>query len=140
MEKEKRLKKALNRISKVADLKNYEEAIAKVRNGFNRKNYYQSTEEIMVALELLRRGYTIYHQKEIAKFHVDFFIPELSVVLEVDGEPFHALNKSKSDMRDYLIKSSLGSSYKVVHIPTKYINKDVTKLVRAIKEICRKIP
>lgn len=138
MEKEKRLKKALSRISKVADLKHYEEAITKVRKGFNIENYYQSTEEIMAALELLRRGYVIYHQKEIADFHVDFLIPELSVVLEVDGEPFHAINKAKSDMRDYLIESILGSDYRVVHMPTKYINKDVTKLVYAIKKIKEK--
>lgn len=138
MEKEKRLKKALGRISKVADLKHYEEAVAKVRKGFNIENYYQSTEEIMAALELLRRGYAIYHQKQIADFRVDFIIPELSVVLEVDGEPFHSVNKAKSDMRDYLIESILGGGYSVVHIPTRYINKDVTKLVYAIKKIKEK--
>lgn len=138
MEKEKRLKRALNRISRVSKIKYYEDAIEKVRKGFANKNYYQSTEEIMVALELLRRGYVIYHQKEIASFHVDFLIPELSVVLEVDGEPFHATNKAKSDMRDYLIESCLGNGYKVVHIPTKYINKNVTKLVYAIKKIKEK--
>ena len=137
-DKEKKLKTALRRISKVADLGDYEEAIAKVRKGFSKKSNYQSTEEIMAALELLRRGYTIYHQKEIAKFHVDFFIPELSAVLEVDGEPYHALNKTKSEMRDYLIEASLGPDFKVVHIPTKYINKDITKLVRAIKELSKK--
>lgn len=138
MEKEKRLKKALNRISKVSDLKYYDVAVDKVRKGFSRKNYYQSTEEIMVALELLRRGFVVYHQTEIATFHVDFLIPELSVVLEVDGEPFHATNKAKSEMRDYLIETCLGDGYKVVHIPTKYINKDVTKIVYAIKELLKK--
>ena len=140
-EKEARLKAALKRISKVADTAYYTEAVKKVRKGFGHKNYYQSTEEVMVALELLRRGYTIYHQVGIASFRVDFLIPELSVVLEVDGEPYHRndfTSLNRTEMRDYLIEQQLGSNFKVIHIQTKYINRNVTKLVPAIKAIIYK--
>lgn len=141
MEKETRLKKALKRISKVAEVAEYDDAVEKVRKGFCMKNHYQSTEEIMVALELLRKGFTIYHQQEVASYRVDFLIPALSVVLEVDGEIYHGsdrLSKARAEMRDCIIEETLGGGYKVVHIPTRYINKNVRKLVPAIKALTRK--
>ena len=141
MEKEEKLKNALTRISRVADVSLYDEAVEKVRKGFYRKNHYQSTEEIMVALELLRKGFTIYHQFEVDSYRVDFLIPQLSVVLEVDGEIYHrsdSMSRARAEMRDCIIEEHLGEGYKVIHIPTRYINRNVRKLVPAIKALANK--
>ncbi|WMJ87773.1 endonuclease domain-containing protein [Anaerocolumna sp. MB42-C2] len=134
--KEEKLKKAIKRISKVTDIRHYENAIIKVQYSFDKPMYYQSTEEIMVALELLRRGLVAYHQVQVFDFRVDFVIPQLKVALEIDGAPFHRKDRLSSQMlRDEIIANKLGNGYEVIHIPTDNVNLNITKLIPAIKAV-----
>lgn len=134
-EKVKKLRWAINRIEKVADISLYERAIGIVKNKIDRPGWFQSTEEIMTALELLKKGYKIHHQVPILGYKVDFLIPDLKVVLEVDGDIFHQHKKATDAERDALIRSKMGDDWNVVRIKTSLINKNITRLVPAIKAV-----
>ena len=90
----------------------------------------------MVVLELLRWKIKVHHQVKIYSYSVDFVLPDLKVVLEIDG-PMHRLNsvKEKESIRDELICLALGSDYEVIRINTENINLNVTKLLDGIKAI-----
>lgn len=132
-----KLSNAIKRIKKVADISKYQTAIKIVENSIDRPGWYQSTEEIMAALELLKMGYKLYHQAVILDYKVDFVIPKLKVVLEIDGEIYHQNRKVREIERDTLIRHSLGNDWHVVRIKTDLINKNVTKLVPAIKAVVK---
>ena len=134
--KAKKLKNAINRIGKVADISKYEDAIKIVEQNLNKRGWFQSTEEIMVVLELLRWKIKVHHQVKIYSYSVDFVLPDLKVALEIDG-PMHRLNsvKEKESIRDELICLALGSDYEVIRINTENINLNVTKLLDGIKAI-----
>ncbi len=134
--KEEKLKKAIKRISKVTNISRYDAAIAKVRNEFDKPLYYQSTEEIMVALELLRVGIEAYHQVRVFDYRLDFLIPQYKVALEIDGAPFHGKSsKLRETLRDELIANKLGDGYEVIRISADNVNLNITKLVPAIKAV-----
>jgi len=137
--KEKKLAEAVKRIGKVADIAKYDEAIIKVRNNFDNPLFYQSTEEIMVALELLRKGIVGYHQVCVYNYRVDFVIPQYKVALEIDGVPFHGKEKQNyAQQRDEIIVGKLGNDYEIIHITTSSINTNITRLIPAIKAVLKK--
>ena len=134
--KEEKLRGAIKRISKVTDISHYENAIIKVRSGFDKPMYYQSTEEIMVALELLRRGIEAYHQVHVYDYRVDFIIPQYKVALEIDGAPIHGKERQSSEtLRDEIIADKIGDGYEVIRISADNINLNITKLMPAIKAV-----
>lgn len=137
--KEEKLKDALKRISKVTDISRYDNAIIKVRSSFDKPLYYQSTEEIMVALELLKSGIEAYHQVRVYNYRVDFVIPQYKVALEIDGAPFHGKERQSSEtLRDEIIADKLGDGYEVIRISADNINLNITKLMPAIKAVLAK--
>ena len=137
--KEKRLQRAVNRIKKVTNIAPYSSGIRWVENNISHKGWFQSTEEIMVALELIRHKVKAYHQVKIFDFTVDFVLPELKVALEVDGAIYHGKDKAqKSALRDEVVADKLGEGYEVVHIRTDNINTNITKLLPAIKAVVRR--
>jgi len=134
--KDKKLEIAIKRISKVASITNYEKAYAVVKKYINRDGWFQSTEEIMTALELVRRKIKVRHQVQISKYSADFLLPDLKVVLEIDGKPFHGVERAeKEKKRDEFTVQQLGEGWEVIRIDTEYINTNVTRLVPAIKAI-----
>lgn len=131
--KEKKLNWAIKRISKVANIKKYEEAIIELRKELNVKGWYQSTEEIMVGLELRKRKVPYIHQYKLKDYKLDFVIPDFKVVLEVDGIFHSKEKKDKELLRDEIIKFNLGDDWEIIHIKTEYINTNITKTIPAIK-------
>lgn len=139
-DEDKKLKKyrnAVKRISRAAPIEKYEKAMQIVEKNLHRPGWFQSTEEIMVAIELIRRGYKINHQVQIFEFRVDFVIPELKVVLEIDGRLFHSGKRQEEALRDELIENKMGVGWHVIRIDTENINKDITKLLPAIKAVIK---
>ena len=134
--KDKKLREAIRRISKMADINKYDHAIKLVEESLYKKGWFQSTEEIMAALELTRCGYKFYHQTKIGAYKVDFIIPELKVALEIDGTIYHGKDRKEHEtIRDKAITAKLGENWNVVRINTENINKNITKLVPAIKAV-----
>jgi len=134
--KEKKLEMAIKRISKMTDIEAYTDAITQVRNSIDQQGWYQSTEEIMVALELLRCHVVAHRQVKVFEYTVDFVLPDLKVVLEIDGNPFHRSERRKyEETRDDVIGYKFGSDWDVIHIKTDVLNMNITKLLPAIRAI-----
>ncbi|WP_061567560.1 DUF559 domain-containing protein [Geobacillus stearothermophilus] len=95
---------------------------------------FGSSHEMVAAMELLRNRVKAKLQQKILRHRVDFLLPELKVVLEIDGY-MHDYSKLKDSKRDVKIINELGTGWEVVRIPTKYIEQNVKMLVPAIKEI-----
>lgn len=93
-----------------------------------------STEEYIMLIMLLHHRTRVKCQHKILNYKVDFFLPDLKVVLEIDGY-FHKGKKLKDTKRDLLILHELGKGYEVVRIPTEYVNKYPKKLFDAILDI-----
>lgn len=131
-----RLDLAVKRISKVTSIKPYEKAISIISKKLYKKGWFQSTEEIMVALELIRRGIASHHQARIFDYYVDFVIPQYKVVLEVDGAIFHGKERLRQQKtRDEAIIYKLGSDWEVIRISTDNINTNITRLLPAIEAV-----
>jgi very-short-patch-repair endonuclease len=61
-------------------------------------------------------------------------LDEMKVVLEIDGDIFHCGDRlNKQQIRDDLIIASLGPSWEIVRIKTSVLNKNITRLPRALK-------
>lgn len=137
--KERKFENAVKRIEKRSSLKPYKEAIEKVHKKLHTDGYFDSTEEIMVAIELLKNGVKFIHQKKIKNYRLDFVLPEEKVVLEVDGTLFHNQETEKREMiRDDLIILTLGTGWEVIRISDKMINENIKKLIPAIRKIKEK--
>jgi very-short-patch-repair endonuclease len=131
-----RFNQAIKRISKVTSINPYEKAISIVSKKLHKKGWFQSTEEIMVALELIRRSVTAHHQTRIYDYYVDFTLPQYKVALEIDGAIFHGKEKLRQQqLRDEAIVYKLGSDWEVIRISTDNINTNITKLIPAIKAV-----
>lgn len=131
--KERAFEKAVERVVKQSDNHDdYKSAIEKARK---RAEVFGSIPEAMVAIELLKLGYKVIPQQKVNKYKVDFALPEIKTVIEVDGNIYHR-NLYRSD-REAIIQLALGIDWKIVHIPAELIEKDVKKLKEVIdKSIC----
>ncbi|NLA85964.1 MAG: DUF559 domain-containing protein, partial [Clostridiales bacterium] len=111
-------------------------AIRLVEQSLKRRGWYQSTEEIMVAIELIRRGVRAYHQVRIFEYTVDFILPDMKVALEIDGMIYHGKDKQDyQNNRDIAIIDKLGKGWEMIRISTDNINRNVAKLIPAINAV-----
>lgn len=138
--KDKKFINAINRIKQhVSNINKYDEAIKIVKDNLYKKNWFDSTEEIMVAIELLHRKVKLRHQVKMGRYRVDFMLPDYRIVLEVDGVMFHNENtRKKEQIRDNLIILNLGAEWEVIRITDKHINENITRLLPAILKIKEK--
>lgn len=130
------MSKAMTRIDRMATLSNFTQAIAKVRSEMDAGVIFQSTEEVLVALELSRKGIAYRTQVHFGPYRADFVLDANKIVLEVDGRLFHAAEREfKDNLRDGLIVAALGPKWEVVRITDDNINKNITKLTKAIARL-----
>lgn len=135
-EQEHKLGIALEKLAKQTDIKKYSKAIETIKKSFGTPKWYQSSEEVMTALELIRRGIEAHHQVKVGRYRVDFVLPKEKIVLEIDGKLFHTADtKEKEQTRDNIIIMSLGYDWEVIRISTDYINQNVKQLYKAITEL-----
>lgn len=134
-EKDKRFERAVDRIRLVSKLAPYKEAIDYVKSSLYDDGSYESTEEIMVALELGKNNVAFRHQVPFGRYRADFVLDSMKVVLEVDG-PFHnESTKGKERIRDGMINLELGGDWEVIRIKTSTINMNITRLMKAINAV-----
>lgn len=93
---------------------------------------FQSADEFAAAMVLTSNGYQYEMQKPVAKYKVDFYIPELFICLEIDGE-MHEIRTDKDSKRDVDIRHELGEKWEVIRIPTKYLEQNPEALPDAIE-------
>jgi len=139
--KEKKFKNALRRLegTRGCSYRDYERAIDIIHDKLHRDGWFDSTEEIMVAIELVKNNIKARHQVKFGRYRADFVLPEEKVVLEVDGVVFHTeKTREKEKLRDSLIVLSLGPDWEVLRITDENINKNIKRLLPAIKKIKEK--
>lgn len=107
-----------------------------MKDNLYKDHWFDSTEEMMVAIELLHKKVNLRHQVKMGRYRADFVLPDYKIVLEVDGVMFHNENtRKKEQIRDNLIILNLGAEWEVIRITDKLINDNITKLVPAILKL-----
>ena len=121
-----------------ADMASYlDESEAVLSKALEEPSKFASSHEMVAAMELLRNEIRFKPEHRIGSRRVDFYVPELKVVLEIDGHT-HDYKKVQDSKRDIEILNILNeddSGWEVIRIPTKRIEENVKKLLPAIKAI-----
>lgn len=131
--KEKAFDKAAEEVIRQAGSPNeYEHAIKLARR---RAESFGSIPEAMVAIELVKLGYKPIPQQKINKYRVDFALPEIKMIIEVDGDIYHRNNYKTG--RDAIINYALGVDWNIVHVSAELIAKDIMKLKAIIEKANR---
>ena len=76
---------------------------------------FSSMPEAVVAIQMERIKLKYTTQVDIAGKKVDFVIPEIRIILEIDGELYHT-DENKAFLRDRQIMSAVGEEWEIVHI------------------------
>lgn len=133
--KEKKFNNAIKRIEKSVgrNISKYEKAIEVVHKNLYKDNWFESTEEIMVAIELLKNNVKLRHQVKVGIYRVDFVLENEKVILEIDGKIFHTeKTKPKEQVRDNILLMKFGLAWEVIRITDEYVNNNIKKLLPAI--------
>ena len=118
-----------------AKMYEYRDAIKAVKEVTEEKpDNFDSSYEVLTAIILVKNRIYSKMQYKIGKYQVDFLLPEIGVVLEIDGER-HRYSKAKDGKRDQFIKKELGTGWDIIRIKTDYLDKNAEKLVEAINAV-----
>jgi very-short-patch-repair endonuclease len=113
----------------------YKEALEAVKEfSENNLDLFDSAHEMVAAAVLINDEIHIKTQHKVAGYRVDFWIPEMKIVLEIDGI-FHQNSVKRDTKRDIKIREELGRDVEVVRIDTKYIEQNAKMLADAISAI-----
>lgn len=123
-----RFDKAIKEIEKQVD--KFDEYKKSIEIARKRLEKYGSVPEAMVAIELIRLGYSIIPQQKIDKYKVDFLLPKEKIIIEVDGCVFHS---EKNLEREAIIQMTVGLEWKIIHIPAEKIRNNIRKLIKVIE-------
>lgn len=117
------------------DLYEYKDAIEAV-TGYVQDNPQKidSADEVIAAIILVNEEIPIKLQASVGKYHVDFMLPSIKTILEVDGDR-HADRIFYDNKRDKEIRSVLGDDWEIVHIKTEYVQLNAKKLYDAVIQI-----
>lgn len=117
------------------DLYEYKDALDLVKSySENHPDVFDSADEIVAATVLIKKGKHIKPQHKVAGYKVDFFIPSMKIVLEIDGV-FHKMSEKRDSKRDIKIRQELGQDFEIIRINTKYIENNAKMLVDAIRAV-----
>lgn len=95
---------------------------------------FLSADEIVAAMVLQSYGIDYEPNKRVGDYVVDFYIPEMHVCLEIDGDR-HETSTIRDSRRDIVIRDELGPEWEVIRIKTNYLERDPEKLVEAIEAL-----
>lgn len=136
LKKKEMFKKACDLLeSQGTNMYDYKPAIDVVE-GFISENpdKFDSSYEVLAAIVLVHNRIMAKMQYKIGTYQVDFLLPELRIVLEIDGER-HRNKKDYDSSRDAFIQKALGPGWKIIRIPTDHLDKNAKKLPEAIRKV-----
>jgi very-short-patch-repair endonuclease len=136
LKKREMVRKALNILEdQNTNMYAYKEAIDVVREHVEKHpDKFDSSYEVLAAIVLVQNRIYSKMQYKIGKYQVDFLLPELCVVLEIDGER-HKYHKGHDSTRDKYINQQLGPGWDVIRIKTENLDTNAKELPKAIKRI-----
>lgn len=100
----------------------------------SKKDKFSSLQEAMVAIQLEHQKIKYESQKEISGKKVDFYLPDLKIILEIDGEIYHK-DTDKEFIRDRQIMHEVGEEYEIVHINAESVPRYTWNLKEALPYI-----
>lgn len=113
----------------------YKEAIEAVEEFVEeRPDKFDSSYEVLAAIVLVHNRIYCKMQYKVGSYQVDFCLPELGVILEIDGER-HQYKKKQDSERDKFIKKELGPGWDIIRIKTDYLDQNAKKLPTAINKV-----
>lgn len=113
----------------------YKDAIDVVREHIEEHpDKFDSSYEVLAAIILVHNRIYAKMQYKVGRYQVDFLLPELLVVLEIDGER-HKHKKEYDTKRDVYLQSVLGDGWDIIRIPTEHLDKNAKKLPEAIDKV-----
>lgn len=117
------------------DIEEYRDAIIAVSE-FSEEHLekFDSSHEMVAAIILINNEIETKVQANVGKYRVDFLLPTLKAVLEVDGDR-HEGRVYYDNNRDKEIRSILGGQFEVVRVKTQYIEQNAKMLIDAIRTI-----
>lgn len=95
---------------------------------------FDSSYEVLAAIVLIHNRIYVKTQHKIGRYQVDFLLPDLMVVLEIDGER-HKHKQVYDTKRDLDIKRMLGDGWDIIRIPTEHLDRNAKKLPEAIYKV-----
>ena len=91
--------------------------------------------EVRIMTELIKLGIEVLHLSKINGREADLLLPELKLVIEVDGFPWH-LNKEEKDLNKNKLFEHLG--YNVIRIRDNKLNNiDCNKIICDVSNFCK---
>ena len=130
---EKMSKSTKRYLGKEYDYKKERDSV--VMKMINKELVFKSSEEICFALQLERENIRYFSNYKIGKYSVDFFLPDMKKIIEIDGELYHK-NKNKDFIRERSIMLMAGEDYEIVRIQTSsipnYITNDLKEIINFI--------
>ena len=136
LRKKRMIKKAIDTLEKQnTDMYEYREAIQVITDFIEKEpDKIDSSYEALAAIVLVHNRIHAKMQHKVGNYQVDFLLPELFVVLEIDGER-HKHRKGYDTARDKEIKKTLGEYWEVIRIGTELLDQNAKKLPEAIHKI-----
>lgn len=136
LRKREMYKKAVGILEKQnTNMYKYKEAIEVVEEYLEKNpDKFDSSYEVLAAIVLVQNRIYSKMQYKIGRYQVDFLLPELLVVLEIDGER-HKNRKGYDTSRDIQLQKALGEGWDIIRIPTDLLDKDAKKLPEAIHKV-----
>lgn len=127
------LERAVSRIEEddsSPEIEDFREAIDTVRD-YVEKNPQKldSTGEYITLIVLLCNEVRTICQYKVLNYRIDFCLPDMKVLLEIDGDRH---SKVKDTKRDLEILGEIGADWTIIRIPTKYINEYPKQIYDAI--------
>lgn len=139
LRKELMLERALRIMEKQRlNMYDYKEIISELKEYIlENPEKFDSSHEMVAAIVLVDNEIKCKMQHKIGRYRVDFFIPDLKIILEIDGV-LHKATLFKDNERDRKLREMLGKDWETVRISTEYLEENAELLVEAIKEVKRK--
>lgn len=113
----------------------YKEAIEVISDHLEQNpDKYDSSYEVLAAIILIQARIHIKPQYVIGRYHVDFFLPDMNIILEIDGDR-HKGKAGQDSKRDAAIKNLMDRKVDIIRIKTEYLDENAQRLPQAIKKV-----
>lgn len=104
-----------------------------IRKVLTQKFHFMSTEEACFAMQLEKEHIRYYPNYKIGKHRVDFFLPDMKRIIEIDGEIYHT-NDDKDFLEERAVMRIIGEEYEIIRIPASYVPNYIIKNLKELIE------
>jgi very-short-patch-repair endonuclease len=127
---QKRLEDAKSYLLKrYGTIDDYINAFERIQDLIYKPGWFQSVNEILVALEFIRTKTASKHQVKISGYKVDFVLEQFKAIIEIDSLYHDAVRDKK---RDRIIKEKIGSEWQIIRYDGEKVKANLKMLIPSI--------